>query len=85
MDTPPDRRCRSLVAVPAYNEGATVRAVIDAVRANLPDCDVLVVDDGSRDEAATALAGTGAVVATHLCNRACHSTAALRRATGTTA
>jgi glycosyltransferase involved in cell wall biosynthesis len=68
MDTPPDRRCRSLVAVPAYNEGATVRAVIDAVRTNLPDCDVLVVDDGSRDEAATALAGTGAVVATHLCN-----------------
>src|SRR5882672_3004699 len=54
MHMPPDRRCRSLVAIPAYNEAATIRGVVDRVRADLPDCDVLVVNDGSDDETAAA-------------------------------
>jgi glycosyltransferase involved in cell wall biosynthesis len=68
MHMPPDRRCRSLVAIPAYNEAATIRGVVDRVRADLPDCDVLVVNDGSDDETAAALPGSGAIVAGHLCN-----------------
>ncbi len=59
---------RSLVAIPAYNEAATIRSVVDRVRARLPDCDVLVVNDGSEDDTDQALEGSGAVIADHLCN-----------------
>ena len=68
MDPQPIRRSPSLVAIPAYNEAATIRRVVDRVRAELPDCDLLVVNDGSRDDTAAALAGSGALVANHLCN-----------------
>jgi glycosyltransferase involved in cell wall biosynthesis len=68
MHTASARRSRSVVAIPAYNEAATIRGVVDRVRADLPDCDVLVVNDGSRDDTAAALAGSGAIVADHLCN-----------------
>lgn len=68
MITSPAQPSRSVVAIPAYNEAATIRGVVDRVRADLPDCDVLVVNDGSGDETAAALAGSGVVVADHLCN-----------------
>jgi glycosyltransferase involved in cell wall biosynthesis len=67
-DMPPGPRHRTLVAIPAYNEAATIRNVVERVRANLPDCDVLVVNDGSQDATAAALAETGAIVVGHLCN-----------------
>jgi len=59
---------RTLVAIPAYNEAATIRAVVERVRAHLPHCDLLVVNDGSLDGTATVLHGTGATVIAHLCN-----------------
>jgi len=59
---------RTLVAIPAYNEAVTIRDVVERVRANLPDCDLLVVNDGSRDDTAARLAGSGATVVGHLCN-----------------
>jgi glycosyltransferase involved in cell wall biosynthesis len=68
MHTTLDSRCRSVVAIPAHNEAATIRAVVDRVRAELPECDVLVVNDGSDDQTTAVLAGSGAVVANHLCN-----------------
>jgi len=40
---------RLLVVVPAYNEAASIGAVLREVRAVLPDAGVLVVDDGSSD------------------------------------
>ena len=44
------------VIIPAYNEaarlGKTVRAVVDYLRQNSPDAEVIVVDDGSSDETA---------------------------------
>jgi glycosyltransferase involved in cell wall biosynthesis len=64
----PSARCRSLVAIPAYNEAATIRDVVTRVRANLPDCDLLVVNDGSRDDTGALLAKSGAAVAEHICN-----------------
>jgi len=68
MPSAPAQHSRSVVAIPAYNEAATIRYVVDRVRADLPDCDVLVVNDGSGDATAAALVGSGAVVADHLCN-----------------
>ena len=44
---------RVLVVVPAYNEEASIGEVLQEIRLALPDCDILVVDDGSTD--ATAL------------------------------
>lgn len=44
------------VVIPAYNEavrlGNTLRAVVDYLRQNAPDAEVIVVDDGSSDETA---------------------------------
>jgi glycosyltransferase involved in cell wall biosynthesis len=68
MQTPSAARRRTLVAIPAYNEAATVRTVVDRVRENLPDCDLLVVNDGSQDGTGAVLAGTNAMVVGHLCN-----------------
>ncbi|HEX6687166.1 MAG TPA: glycosyltransferase family 2 protein [Solirubrobacterales bacterium] len=54
---------RTLVFIPAWNEGDSVAAVIADVRGRLPDADVLVVDDGSTDETAERAAAAGATVA----------------------
>ena len=43
---------RTLVFIPAWNEEASLPAVIQDARANLPDADVLVIDDGSTDATA---------------------------------
>jgi glycosyltransferase involved in cell wall biosynthesis len=39
----------TLVFIPAWNEEDNLPAVLDELRAELPDADVLVVDDGSTD------------------------------------
>lgn len=49
--------------VPAFNEEATVGTVVREIRAELPDVDVLVVDDGSTDGTAAAARAAGARVA----------------------
>src|SRR4051812_8301777 len=61
-------RAATLIAIPAYNEAATIRSVVERVCQRLPDCDVLVVNDGSRDATVANLEGTGAIVMEHLCN-----------------
>ncbi len=52
----------TLVFVPAWNEEANLPAVLDALRAELPDADVLVVDDGSTDRTADVAREHGAQV-----------------------
>ena len=39
----------SLVFIPAWNEEASLPTVLSELREELPDADVLVVDDGSTD------------------------------------
>jgi glycosyltransferase involved in cell wall biosynthesis len=68
MTTSTAPRHRTLVAIPAYNEAATIRNVVERVRANLPDSDLVVVNDGSRDSTAAILDGTDTTVIVHLCN-----------------
>jgi glycosyltransferase involved in cell wall biosynthesis len=54
---------RTLVFIPAWNEQDSVAEVVGDVRASLPDADVLVVDDGSRDATAARAREAGARVA----------------------
>jgi glycosyltransferase involved in cell wall biosynthesis len=59
---------RILIAIPAYNEAGTIAAVVDRVRSSLPDCDLLVVNDGSGDATEQILKERRITTATHLCN-----------------
>jgi cellulose synthase/poly-beta-1,6-N-acetylglucosamine synthase-like glycosyltransferase len=64
----PPAVCREIfVVIPAYNEGARVAEVIRDVRAHYPN--VVVVDDGSRDDSGARSLAAGAVVLTHVVNR----------------
>jgi glycosyltransferase involved in cell wall biosynthesis len=65
--TPPSPRARPsdlrrLAIVPAYNEEASVGAVIDEIRSAAPGFEIVVVDDGSSDRTAGVAEDHGAVV-----------------------
>jgi len=53
---------RKLAVVPAYNESATIRDVVGRLRADAPDFDVLVIDDGSTDATSELARDAGARV-----------------------
>ncbi len=53
---------RTLIIVPAFNEEASVAAVIEEVTREIPDATCLVVDDGSRDRTAAVARAAGASV-----------------------
>jgi glycosyltransferase involved in cell wall biosynthesis len=52
----------TVVFIPAWNEEENLPAVLDELRAELPDADVLVVDDGSTDRTAEVAREHGAEV-----------------------
>jgi glycosyltransferase involved in cell wall biosynthesis len=68
VKTIPPSAPRVLVAVPAYNEEATIDKIVSRVRESMPDFDLLVVNDGSRDKTRQILENLGVATATHLCN-----------------
>jgi glycosyltransferase involved in cell wall biosynthesis len=51
-----------LAVVPAYNEAGSVARVVDALHAQAPRFDVIVVDDGSTDQTAARAREAGARV-----------------------
>jgi glycosyltransferase involved in cell wall biosynthesis len=51
-----------LAIVPAYNEEATLTGVLASLRRHAPECDVLVIDDGSTDSTAEVAHAGGAQV-----------------------
>jgi glycosyltransferase involved in cell wall biosynthesis len=55
---------RTLVFIPAWNEEASLAAVIADVRAHLTGADILVVDDGSTDATTAKARECGVLVAT---------------------
>jgi glycosyltransferase involved in cell wall biosynthesis len=57
------------VVIPAFNEGHGIAAVVERVRAQLPDAEILVVDDASADDTAAAALAAGARVERHVANR----------------
>jgi glycosyltransferase involved in cell wall biosynthesis len=58
-------KAKTLVVIPAYNEEGKINSVIANVRAAMPDADILVVNDGSRDTTAKTAAAAGAIVVSH--------------------
>ena len=52
----------TLIFIPAWNEEDNLPAVLDGLRAAIPDADVLVVDDGSTDRTAEVARAHGASV-----------------------
>ena len=52
----------TLVFIPAWNEEASIPAVVEEARRDLPGADVLVIDDGSTDGTARAAVDGGALV-----------------------
>jgi hypothetical protein len=57
-----------LIIIPAYNEEATVGAVIDDVHKAVAEATVLVVDDGSLDKTSAVAKKHGARLLTHIFN-----------------
>ena len=53
------------VVIPAYQEAAIIGSVIESVTSILPDAEIIVVDDGSKDTTAEAARTAGAVVFSH--------------------
>lgn len=53
---------RRLAIVPAFNEEASIAAVIDEIRAEAPGFDIAVIDDGSRDSTRTIARSMNAIV-----------------------
>jgi len=56
---------KTLVLIPAYNEGTRIGQVVRQVREIVPEYDVLVVNDGSRDNTALVASAAGAEVVSH--------------------
>jgi len=67
----PSKKKVALV-IPAYNEGAVIKNVIRGLRkafsASAYDCEIIVVDDGSRDDTARQAKAAGAKVISHILN-----------------
>ena len=53
---------RVLIMIPAWNEAASISEVVSEIRGELPETDVLVIDDGSTDDTALAARRAGAAV-----------------------
>jgi len=54
-----------LIIIPAYNEAARIGEVVRCVHEAVPGYDLLVVNDGSRDETSHAAQSAGAMVVSH--------------------
>lgn len=53
---------RVLIMIPAWNEAASIGEVVAEIRGELPEADVLVIDDGSSDDTGLTARQAGATV-----------------------
>ena len=56
------------VVIPVYNEESGIALVINAIRAQNSDCEIVVVDDGSTDGTASVAQSAGSIVLRHPAN-----------------
>lgn len=56
---------RACILIPAYNEASSIGPLLDAVGQELPDAEIVVVDDGSTDGTGRRARSRGASVITH--------------------
>jgi hypothetical protein len=66
--TAPPAPSGTLVAIPALDEAARISSIVARVRAAVPRADVVVVDDGSRDETGEQARRAGALCLRHAFN-----------------
>jgi glycosyltransferase involved in cell wall biosynthesis len=59
---------KTLILIPAYNEGDQIARVIEGIYQVAPDNDILVVDDGSVDNTVSVARRAGATVVSHSFN-----------------
>lgn len=64
-DNSPNQCVKISVVLPAKNESAAVGATVARIRALLPQAEILVVNDGSRDDTAAIAERAGARVLNH--------------------
>ncbi|MGH7887476.1 MAG: glycosyltransferase family 2 protein [Candidatus Binatia bacterium] len=57
-----------LITIPAYNEETTIKDVVSRVRRSLPQYDLTVINDGSRDKTADILKEMDIATVSHACN-----------------
>jgi hypothetical protein len=55
-------KLKCLIIVPAFNESKSVGLLVRRLERLLPDCDVLVIDDGSTDDTVRSVPGKTRVV-----------------------
>jgi len=60
-----NKQPRILVIVPAYNEERSIAGTIKEIRNSVPEVDILVVDDGSKDKTAVIARELNAIVVSH--------------------
>jgi len=69
---PKKQQQRVAIVIPAYNEGPVIQKVIKSLRQGLArqnlDFEIIVVDDGSKDDTAEKAAAAGARVICHIMN-----------------
>jgi glycosyltransferase involved in cell wall biosynthesis len=72
------------IVVPAYNEGPVIGQVVAAIAAAGPWHEIIVVDDGSKDDTAAHASSAGAIVIRHPYNKGNGAAvkSGIRRATG---
>lgn len=68
MTSEPAAPLRILIAIPAFNEEASIAAVLTDLRAHHPTEHVIVIDDGSRDDTANIARKLGVRVIRHPIN-----------------
>jgi glycosyltransferase involved in cell wall biosynthesis len=56
---------KTMVLIPAYNEGGRIVEVVGSIRRVAPEYDIIVVNDGSRDDTAASAKSMGATVISH--------------------
>jgi glycosyltransferase involved in cell wall biosynthesis len=57
--------CKVVVVIPAYNEAKNIVQVIRSIRSHVPETDILVINDGSKDATAYLAESAGAIVVSH--------------------